>query len=155
MSVVSLGRSEVDTKRNKQRNIFCSYSVVLPYPYLYPIFIKYKSSLLLLLKPLLNSIIVPMTPAFVLTPSVPLPDPFSLPLSPSLSFSHPLILSPPLPPSISFSGLQRMGTKSTPLLKGGINTPASEVLKVLKYIGKARISCRAVQSVVLPCCDVT
>ena len=32
-------------------------------------------------------------------------------------------------------GLQRMGTKSTPLLKGGVSTPASEVLKVLKYIG--------------------
>ena len=30
-----------------------------------------------------------------------------------------------------------MGTKSTPLLKGGVNTPASEVLKVLKYIGES------------------
>ena len=48
------------------------------------------------------------------------------------------ILNSCLHPSLSSSlGLQRMGTKSTPLLKGGVNTPASEVLKVLKYIGES------------------
>ena len=37
--------------------------------------------------------------------------------------------------SMAMFGLQRMGTKSVPLKKGGPDIPSSEVLKVLKYIG--------------------